>query len=131
MTAVALLLLAAIVTVGLALAAQDSRGEAQVLTALGAPPRTLRRVGAFRPALLVLVAALISIPAGLLPAAAVVAVSRDDAFPTPAQPFRVDLGTIALVLIAAPIAVALVALFVGWLRDTVRRPRPHTFEFAD
>ncbi len=51
MFGIAALLVAAVIVIGLALAAKDGEDETTVLRAVGASPRVLRRVGALRPAL--------------------------------------------------------------------------------
>jgi hypothetical protein len=122
---VSLLLVAAVVAVGLALAARDSEDERQVLAALGAPPRTTRRVGTLRAALLVLTAALIAVPAGLLPAAAIVAAEAGN------HQFRVDLVVVGFLLLVMPAVVALAAAVCGRLRDVLRPSRPDVFAFSD
>ncbi|MEJ7585259.1 MAG: FtsX-like permease family protein [Acidimicrobiales bacterium] len=124
----ALLLVLAVVAVGLALAAKDSEDERQVLTAVGAPPRTLRRTGALRAVLLVLVAGLISTPAGLLPAAAIVAAA--DVSDDPA-PFRPDLWTVLFVVILVPALVGMITWSGGRVRDLVRPRRPDVFAFGE
>lgn len=123
---VALLLVLAVLGVGLAMAAKDSEDERQVLTAVGAPPKTLRRVGARRAALLALCAALLAVPTGLLPAAAVVAASTVDD-----KPFRPDLWAVLFVAVVVPLAAGGGAAVAGRLRDAVRPPRPDSFAFAD
>ncbi len=123
-----LLLVLAVVAVGLALAAKDSEDERQVLVAVGAPPRTLRRSNALRAVLLVLIAGIISIPAGLLPAAAIVAaadVESDRAV------FRPDLSTVLFVVVVVPVLVGIITWTGSRLRDLVRPKRPDAFAFGD
>lgn len=121
----ALLLVLAVVAVGLALAARDSEDERQVLTAVGAPPSVLRRVGAMRAALLVTVAVLIAVPAGLLPAAAVVAAGGS------ANELRIDVWSLAFVVVALPSTVGAVALAGAVARDRLRPTRPDVFAFSE
>lgn len=126
--AASLLLVLAVVAVGLALAAKDSEDERQVLVAVGAPPRTLRRSGALQAVLLVLVAGIISIPAGLLPAAAIVAaadVEGDRAV------FRPDLSTVLFAVVLVPVLVGIITWSGSRLRDLVRPKRPDVFAFGD
>jgi hypothetical protein len=120
-----------VVAVGLGLAAKDAQDENQVLGAVGAPPRTLRRVGALRGALLVATATVIAVPTGVFSAWAVLAALRSDQYLYEEPiPFRVDLATLGF-LAAVPVVVALVALTWGGVRDRVRPARPDTFVFAD
>ena len=53
-----------VVAVGLSLAATESRDERDVLHAVGAPPRTLRRLAAAKAWVLTTGAAVIAVPAG-------------------------------------------------------------------
>jgi putative ABC transport system permease protein len=140
----AALLVAAVIAIGLALAAKDGEDETTVLRAVGASPRVLRRVGALRPALLMLTASLIALPAGLLPAWAVFSASGADrtvnrvyssttTYNTTEQAvlgFRPDVPTLVLILLA-PLVVGVVALAAGWLRDQIRPTRPSSFALAD
>jgi len=131
--ALLLRLIGAVVAAGLALAAKDSEDEARVLTAVGAPPRTVRRVGALRAGLLVATATMIALPAGLLPAWAIIIASRDDPFIDGARalPVHLDYVTLGVLVVAIPLAVMAVALGGAWLRDHARRPRPLVFALAD
>src|SRR5690606_15492965 len=116
--AAALVLVLAVVAVGLALAARDSEDERRVLTAVGAPPSVLRRVGALRATLLVAVAVLIAIPAGLLPAAAMVEAGGA------ANELRIEVWSLAFIVVALPVAVGVVAMAGGAARDRLRPTRP-------
>jgi len=124
----ALLFVLAVVAVGLALARGDSEDEAQVLVAIGAPPRTIRRTAALRAVLLVLVAGLISVPAGLLPAAAIVATTEEHGGPTA---FRPDLWAVLFALVVVPAVAGALTWSGGRLRDLVRPARPDVFAFGD
>jgi putative ABC transport system permease protein len=133
-----LLLVGAVVAVGLALAAKDNEDENQVLVAVGAAPRVVRRVGALRAGLLVASATVIAVPAGLLSAWAMVAASESSTYvgatgvvQTMGHRLHPDWITLGFVSLALPIGVMAVALFGSWLRDVVRRPRPDVFAFAD
>jgi hypothetical protein len=135
---VVLVLVGAVVAVGLALAAKDNEDENQVLIAVGAAPRVVRRVGALRAGLLVASATVIAVPAGLLAAWAMVAASGQHVYSTATGAVR-SLGnglhpdwiTLGFVGVGLPLGVMAVALFGGWLRDVVRRPRPDVFAFTD
>ncbi|HEX9994721.1 MAG TPA: FtsX-like permease family protein [Acidimicrobiales bacterium] len=127
-TALSLVLVAAVVAIGLALAAKDSEDERQVLTAVGAPPRTVRRVAAIRAAMLVAGAGIVAVPTGLLPAAAIV----EAAATGPADHgLQLDPVAIAWVVLVAPVAVALAVLAGAAVRDRARPPRPAVFAFVD
>jgi hypothetical protein len=121
-----LLLVLAIVAVGLSLAAQDSEEERQVLVAMGASPRTIGRVRALRAVALVVIAGVIAVPAGLLPAAAVVA--AQDAF---SQRYAPDRTSLLLVLVLVPVAAGLATWAGGRIRGWLRPARPDVFAFGD
>lgn len=76
--AAALLLTLMVVAIGLSLAATESRDERDVLLAVGAPPRTMRSVAATKATVLTAGAALLAIPTGYLPVAAVITAAPDD-----------------------------------------------------
>ena len=59
-----LILVLAVVAIGLSLAAAESRDERDVLLAVGASPRTLRRVAATKAWVLTLGAAMVAVPVG-------------------------------------------------------------------
>src|SRR5205085_11231787 len=106
--------------------ARDSDDERSVLDAVGAPPVTRRQVGTRRAVLLVVVACAISVPAALVPTAAVVAAStRVDAH------FRLDWLALLAVVFLLPLVVAIAASVGGWVRDARRPTRPTAFAFAD
>lgn len=127
--AFALLVMLAVVGVGLALAAKDNEDERQVLAAIGAPPRTLRRVGALRAVLLVALAGLIAVPAGLLPAAAIHAASTTSRWDQ--RTFAVDPVSLLFVLVLVPAVAGLLVWATGGLRDLTRPRRPDTFSFGE
>lgn len=68
-----------VVAVALALSAAESRDEAALLAALGAPPRVRRSVAGWQAALLPLAGTLIGVPLGLAAAVAMVLAGPDDA----------------------------------------------------
>jgi putative ABC transport system permease protein len=100
--AVALLFALGVVAIGLALAGAESADERNVLAALGAPPRTLRRTNGAKALLLTLVAAVTAVPLGLGPVAVVARLGEDG------LPFVVPWRTIALVVLAVPLLAAAV-----------------------
>ena len=67
----ALLLVLAVVAVGLALAATESRAERDVLVAVGARPRTLRTMAGAKAVVMTLAGVAVAVPGGLVPAFAV------------------------------------------------------------
>jgi putative ABC transport system permease protein len=121
----AFLLMLSVVGVGLALAGKDSEDERQVLAAIGAAPRLLRRVGALRAVLLVTTAVVLAIPAGMLPAAAIIEASAES------DPIVPDWTTIAFLVVLVPLATGLVVWVAGRLRDAVKPTRPAVFDFAE
>lgn len=122
-----LVLILAVVAVGLALAARDSEDERQVLAATGAPPRVLRQIATRRAVLLVATAIAIAVPAGLLPAGAIVAAAADGNNET----FRLDPWSLVFVVAVLPLAVGVVTAAGGRLRDARRAGRPDIFAFSD
>jgi hypothetical protein len=125
---VVLVLMLAVVGVGLALAAKDDEDERQVLAAIGAPPRILRRVGALRAVLLVVLAAILAIPAGLLPAGAIWQAADSG---SSGDHFALDWPTIAFLVLVVPLATGLIVWAASRVRDLVRPARPDTFLFGD
>lgn len=121
-----LLLVLAVVAVGLALAAKDSEDERLVLSATGAPPRVLRQVGTRRATLLVLAAGVIAVPAGLLPAGAIVAAAADRT-----EAFRLDPWSLAFVVVGLPAVVGACTALGARLHDAVRPSRPDVFALAE
>lgn len=126
--ALAFALVAVVVGIGLSLAAKDSEDERRVLTAVGAPPRALRRVAALRAALLVAAAAAVAVPAGLAPAAAIVEAATSA---QSARSLRVDGLAVLYVVAVAPVLVAAAVSSAAAVRDRLRPPRADTFAFGD
>jgi predicted lysophospholipase L1 biosynthesis ABC-type transport system permease subunit len=126
--AAAALIVLAVVAVGLALAAQDEAEERQILEAVGAPPRTVRRATALKAALLAFIAGALAVPAGLLPAAAVVAAAEDRDRNWELTP---DVPSIVLVLVVVPLLAGTATWVGGRLRAAVRPKRPDVFAFGD
>jgi putative ABC transport system permease protein len=120
------LLMLAVVAVGLALAGKDSEDERQVLAAIGAPPRTLRRVGALRGVLLVAIAVLLAVPAGVLPAWAIVEAANNAG-----ERLALDWPTLGFLLVVVPVATGLIVWFTSRVRDVVKPARPDTFAFGE
>ena len=124
LTGVALVFSLFVVGVSLALAAAESRDEREILTIAGAPPGMLARSAGARAWLMAVLGAAIAVPVGFLP---VIVFARaqahdqsggivDDTFPL-VFPTR----TVLLLVIAVPLAVAL----VSWIGSTAaQRLRP-------
>ena len=101
--AVALLFALFVVAVGLALAAAETRDERDVLAALGAAPRTVRRANGCKAFLLTLLGGAVAVPVGLLPVAVSSRLAEDDTLSL-VVPWR----TIALLVVAVPLLAAAV-----------------------
>jgi hypothetical protein len=101
-TAVALAFVLLVLAVGLALAAVETRDERDVLAALGAAPRTLRRTTGTKAFLLTVLGGAIAVPVGLLPVAVISHLDGGD------STVLVPWTTIALLLVAVPLVAALV-----------------------
>ena len=100
--AAALLLALGVLAGAIALSSLDARRDVARLTTLGLSPRGHRTFSSARAGLLAALAGILALPAGLLPAYAVVANE-------PARSFRPDYLTIAIVMVAFPIAVIALA----------------------
>jgi hypothetical protein len=120
-----------VVAIGLGLAAKDAEDERQVLSAVGASPRTLRRVGALRASLLVATASVIAVPTGIFCAWVInLAIGSDIYEPATPRGFRLDVPTLAF-LLAVPVVVALIGLGWNGVRDLLRPTRPESLAFGD
>jgi putative ABC transport system permease protein len=109
----ALLFTLGVVAVGLSLSAAESRDERDVLLAIGAPPRSMRRVSALKAVLLAGIGGVLAVPTGFLPVAVVLAQVNDDPL---RFPWLVALGCVVLV----PVAVGLAALAGSTLAQRVK-----------
>ncbi len=110
----ALLLTLLVVAIGLSLAAAESRDERDVLLAVGATPRTMRGVAATKATVLTVGAALLAVPTGFLPVAAVLGAAPDDNQIT--FPWLTAVGLVVVVPVAAGVA----ALLTSALAQRVR-----------
>ncbi|MGH8308541.1 MAG: FtsX-like permease family protein, partial [Steroidobacteraceae bacterium] len=122
-TAGAALIALCIVAVTVALVASESRRDQAIMVAVGAPPRTRRRIAGARAGLIALLAAIIAVPAGFF-SVAVVQFSRSDvvivsrcARCSAHFPIVVPVTAIVVALIAVPV----LATAWGWL--TSRHPQ--------
>jgi putative ABC transport system permease protein len=112
----ALLFILAVVAVGLFLSAAESRDERDVLLAVGASPRAMRRVAAHKAALLTAIGGVLAVPTGFLPVAVVLAQVDDDPI---RFPWLVAVGCVA----AVPILVGAVTLLASAVAQRVRPVR--------
>lgn len=104
-----------VVAISLGLSAAEGRDERDVLIAVGAPPRTLRRMAGGRAAVLVVAGVLLAVPTGLLPALVVIGVVSDD------RP-RVPVAATTLLLVAVPVLVGLGAWAASSIAQRIRPP---------
>ncbi len=121
----ALLLTLLVVAIALSLSATESRDERDVLVAVGAPPRTLRRMAGVKGVVLTVAAMVLAVPTGLVPAAVVLWLSA----PSPADEavaVRVPWVAIALLLVAVPVVAGLAAWATSSLAQQVRPVRAST-----
>jgi putative ABC transport system permease protein len=100
---IAVLFTLAVVAVALALEGAESRGERDVLVAVGAPPRSVASLVAMKGATLAAVAMVLALPMGLAPFAVFARVS------TPHHPFVIPYLVIGLLVFVAPAIVWLAA----------------------
>ena len=114
----ALLFTLAVVAVGLALSAAESRDERDVLVAIGAKPSTMRRVAGQKAALMALAGTVLAVPTGLLPVGAVVpAVRQYDG----QYPLDMPWAMIGALVLGVPVLAGLVT----WLGSSIaQRLRP-------
>lgn len=115
----ALLLVLVVVTIGLSLAAVESRDERDVLVTVGAKPRMLRRLAGQKAAMFVATGAAIGVPVGLVPALVVLRVTRDSDL---GQDNDVTVPWLALaaLLVVVPAVVGLVATAASGIAQRVR-----------
>lgn len=113
-TAVAL----GIVAVAVALVAAESRRDQAILTAVGAGPWTRRKVIGSSALLLTLIAALVAVPAGFIPASIVQATSDQG------YPFVIPWLTIIGVVVAVPLTAGLIAAAVSRRPPAAQLLRP-------
>ncbi len=118
--AIALLILA----MSLALSAAETRDERDVLVSLGAPPRTMRGVAAWKAATLSFTAAALAVPTGFIPVAVAFHASvRAGERAQLAFPWT----TVLELLLLAPLLAALVAYVGSAIAQRVRPTQMSTF----
>jgi putative ABC transport system permease protein len=97
----------AILAVAVALVVSESRRSHQILAAVGAGPMTYRKVVASTSALLALIAAVLAVPAGILPTLVVQASSAGG------RPLVIPWATIATVVFVAPLVSGVLAALLS------------------
>jgi putative ABC transport system permease protein len=108
----------------LALSAAETRDERDVLVALGAPPRTMRGVAAWKAGLLSFTGAALAIPTGFIPVAVVyLAAVRPGEHARLAFPWLTALE----LLLLAPLIAAIVAATGSGIAQRVRPTQMSTF----
>jgi putative ABC transport system permease protein len=123
LTGTALLFSLFVVVVSLALAAAETRDERDVLTVVGAPPRTLWETSGRKAVLLTALGGALAVPVGFLPV--VVLVLASDPTPPLVFPWRI----VALLLVAVPLLAGLVTTTGSALALRVRPMRISTMAF--
>lgn len=113
-----------VVTMGLALSAVESRDERDVLFAVGAPPKTLRRVAGAKALLLGFGGAVLAVPAGFVPMALIL---RQGTMASQVHhPVPVPWLTIELLVLAIPLVAAAAAWSASRISQWVRPVRMST-----
>lgn len=123
LTGTALLFSLFVVAVSLALAAAETRDERDVLTVVGAPPRTMWGVSGRKAALLTVLGGALAVPVGFLPV--VVLVLAEDPTPPLVFPWR----TVLLLLLAVPVVAGVVTTVGSALALRARPVRVSTMAF--
>lgn len=117
----ALLFTLGVVAVGMALSAAESRDERDVLLAIGARPRAMRRVSAIKAALLAALGGVLAVPTGFVPVAVVLS-EMDQPGERVVFPWLVAVGIVA----AVPIVVGMCALIGSAVGQRIRPVRMST-----
>jgi NADH:ubiquinone oxidoreductase subunit 3 (subunit A) len=113
-----------VLAMSLALSAAETRDERDVLVALGAPPRTMRSVAAWKAGLLSFTGAALAVPTGFIPVAfAYVAAARPGESARLAFPWT----TVLELLLVAPLIAALIAGIGSTLAQRARPTQMSTF----
>jgi putative ABC transport system permease protein len=121
-SSVSLLVLAAVsatvtlaaTAVAIGLAAAEAREDTAILGAVGAAPRVRRTLASARAGVIAVLGTALGIPAGVIPAAGVIATHRDS------LRFVVPWGPLALGCLVAPVLVVIIA----WVTTRSRLPMP-------
>jgi putative ABC transport system permease protein len=122
--AIVVLIALLVLAMSLALSAAETRDERDVLVALGAPPKTMRGVAAWKAGLLAFTAAALAVPTGFIPVALVyLAAVRPGNRAQLAFPWV----TVLELVILAPLIAALVAGIGSAIAQRVRPTQMSTF----
>jgi putative ABC transport system permease protein len=121
---VVVLLALLVLAMSLALSAAETRDERDILVSLGARPSTMRSVSAWKSASLAVAGAVLAVPTGFIPVWVVFhAVRRANEHAHVAFPW----STVAQLVIAAPIIVAIVAYIGSAIAQAVKPTKMSTF----
>jgi putative ABC transport system permease protein len=113
-----------VLAMSLALSAAETRDERDVLVALGAPPRTMRSVAAWKAGLLSFTGAALAVPTGFIPVAFVyIAAARPGETARLAFPWT----TVLELVFVAPLIAALIAGIGSAVAQKVRPTQMSTF----
>jgi putative ABC transport system permease protein len=122
--AIVVLIALLVLAMSLALSAAETRDERDVLVALGAPPKTMRGVAAWKAGLLAFTAAALAVPTGFIPVAFVyLAAVRPGNRARLAFPWM----TVLELVVLAPLIAALVAGIGSAVAQRVRPTQMSTF----
>jgi hypothetical protein len=122
--AIVVLIALLVLAMSLALSAAETRDERDVLVALGAPPKTMRGVAAWKAGLLAFTAAALAVPTGFIPVALVyLAAVRPGSRAQLAFPWL----TVLELVILAPLIAAFVAGIGSTIAQRIRPTQMSTF----
>jgi putative ABC transport system permease protein len=122
--AIVVLIALLVLAMSLALSAAETRDERDVLLALGAPPRTMSGVAAWKAGLLAFTAAALAIPTGFIPVACVYLAAVQ---PGERAHLAFPWSTVGELLIIAPLIAAFVAAIGSSIAQRVRPTQMSTF----
>ncbi len=120
---VALVFALFVVATSLALAAAETRDERDVLTVVGASPRTIRRTSGVKAVVVSLLGTALAVPLGLLPVLVFTSVETAD------LPFVFPWRVVALLVVAVPLIAGATTLSASALALRVRPVRTSTMAF--
>jgi hypothetical protein len=118
---VALVFALFVVGVSLALAAAESKDERDILTIAGAPPSTVARSAGAKAWLMATIGALMAVPVGFLPIVVVHLTSDTSGYADSSFPLVFPSRTVALLVLAVP---AILAVVASGSSATAQRLRP-------
>jgi putative ABC transport system permease protein len=122
--AIVVLIALLVLAMSLALSAAETRDERDVLVALGAPPKTMRGVAAWKAGLLSFTAAALAVPTGFIPVAFVFLAA---VHPGSRAKLVFPWSTVGELVILAPLIAALVAGIGSTIAQRVRPTQMSTF----